>query len=156
MTKSLVLLRDQKGAALVIALLVMVTATVLAIGTNFTATTEVTISGNQRAYYTDFFKADGGLELVKSYFLENFSFPSSVGSEKNVGQDLTNEGYDNTPFVDLGLDLTETKVTKVFEGNPPKGLGISAQYFKGNFYRSTSAVPNSVVLEEEFCLISPK
>ncbi|NIO04400.1 MAG: hypothetical protein GTN74_07215, partial [Proteobacteria bacterium] len=37
---------NQKGTALVIALLVMVTATVIAVAANFTATTEVAISGN--------------------------------------------------------------------------------------------------------------
>lgn len=156
MTKRRIHLTNQRGAALVIALLVMVTATVVALAANFTSTTEVAISGNQRRYTTDFFIADGGLELVKSYFLDNFAFPSTVGSQKNVGQDLINEGLNNAPFISLGVDLTQTTVTKIFEGNPPKGRGISAQYFKGNYYRSRSVVPSSLVLEEEFCLISPK
>jgi hypothetical protein len=150
------ILKDQKGTALVIALLVMITATVVAIGVNFSTTTEVAISGNQRQYTADFFRADGGLELVKTYFLENFCFPSNLDEEKNVGQDLLDEGRDNSPFVDLGLDLTGTQVKKIFEGNPPRGRGISAQYFQGNYYRSLSMVVDSVTLEEEFCLISPK
>jgi hypothetical protein len=149
-------LTSQRGTALVIALLVMVTATVVAVGVNFSSTTEVAISGNQRRYTADFFVADGGLALVKSYFLENFCFPANLGAQKNVGQDLEDEGRDNTPFASLGLDLDQTTVKKVFEGNPPRGRGISAQYFRGNYYRVMSVVPNSVQLEEEFCLISPK
>ena len=98
------ILKGQKGTALVIALLVMITATVVAIGVNFSTTTEVAISRNQRQYTADFFRADGGLELVKTYFLENFCFPSNLDEEKNVGQDLLDEGRDNSPFVDLGLD----------------------------------------------------
>ncbi|NIQ39098.1 MAG: hypothetical protein GTN81_10965 [Proteobacteria bacterium] len=147
---------NQRGTALVIALLVMVTATVVAVAANFTATTEVAISGNQRLYTEDFFVADGGLELVKSYFLDNFCFPSTVGSERNVSTDLAALGLDNTPFVNLGLNVTNTKVRKILEGNPPKGKGISAQYFKGNYYRARSVTLNATNLEEEFCLISPK
>ncbi|MBW2058347.1 MAG: pilus assembly PilX N-terminal domain-containing protein [Deltaproteobacteria bacterium] len=149
-------LRNERGTALVIALLVMITATVVALCANFTSTTELAISGNQRRYTTDFFKADGGLELIKSYFFDNFIFPSNVGGQSNVGSDLTGAGYDNSPFVNLGLDTTQTTVTKVYEGNPPRGRGISATKFRGNYYRARSVMPNSVGLEEEFCLISPK
>jgi Tfp pilus assembly protein PilX len=147
---------NQKGTALVIALLVMITATVIAVAANFTSTTEVAISGNQRMYTEDFFTADGGLELIKSYFLDNFCFPATVGAQTNVGAGLTGQGLDNTPFIDLGLNLTQSSVTKILEGNPPKGSGISAQYFKGNYYRARSVTPNATNLEEEFCLISPK
>ncbi len=146
-------LNNQKGTALVIALLVMVTATVVAICANFTSTTELAISGNQRRYSTDFFMADGGLELIKSYFLDNFAFPSNVGNTTTIDT-LPAEGQE--PFQNLGLSLSETQLTKVFEGNPPRGSGVSAQYFRGNYYRGRSEVPNSVSLEEEFCLISPK
>lgn len=147
---------NQKGTALVIALLVMVTATVIAVAANFTATTEVAISGNQRLSTQDFFTADGGLELMKSYFLDNFCFPSIIGTTRGVGPDLVALGLDNTPFVNLGLDTDQTAVTYVFSGNPPKGRGISALYFKGNYYRARSVTPNATNLEEEFCLISPK
>lgn len=156
MLRGYINLTNQKGTALVIALLVMVTATVVAICANFTSTTELAISGNQRRYTRDFFKADGGLELIKSYFFDNFIFPSAVGGQSDVGQDLINGGYDNSPFVNLGLDTAETTVTEVFEGNPPRGRGISAKNFRGNYYRARSIMPSSVGLEEEFCLISPK
>ena len=153
-------LRSQRGTALVIALLVMVTATVVAICANFTSTTEVAISGNQRRFCADFFRADGGLELIKSYFLDHFIFPSSVGDHRYIRHtaepDLADLGLDATPFDNLGINGSTTKVTKVMEGNPPKGRGISAQYFRGNYYRARSATTDSVDLEEEFCLISPK
>jgi len=134
----------------------MVTATVVAICANFSSTTDLAISGNQRRYCADFYTADGGLELVKSYFLDNFCFPTTVGSEMNVGQDLIDAGLDSSPFINLGLETSETTVRKVYEGNPPKGGGISAVHFKGNYYRTRSVAPNSIELEEEFCLISPK
>lgn len=144
-------LHNQRGTALVIALLVMVTATVVAICANFTSTTEVAISGNQRRFCANFFTADGGLELIKSYFLDNFIFPTNVGDET-----IVRDVADPSPFVDLGVDTDETKVKKVLEGNPPKGRGISAQYFRGNYYRAKSVALNSIDLEEEFCVISPK
>jgi len=156
MSKRLKDLTNQRGTALVIALLVMVTATVIAIAANFNATTEVAISGNQRLYTEDFFTADGGLELVKSYFLDQFCFPSNVGDTRNVGQNLIDLGKDNTVFINLGLDVSETEVKKILEGNPPPGRGISAQYFRGNYYRTKSVTPNATNLEEEFCLISPR
>lgn len=144
-------LTNQRGTALVIALLVMITATVIAIAANFTSTTEVAISGNQRMYTTSFFRADGGLELIKSYFLDNFVFPANVGGQTAVGAVA-----DTTPFVNLGLDLTQSNVTKIREGNPPPGRGISAVQFRGNYYRARSVAPNAITLEEEFCLISPR
>jgi hypothetical protein len=144
-------LKNQRGTALVIALLVMVTATVVALCANFTSTTEVAISGNQRTFCANFFTADGGLELIKSYFLDNFIFPTNVGDETRVA-----DVADPSPFVDLGLNTEETRVTKVLEGNPPKGRGISAQYFRGNYYRARSVATNSIDLEEEFCVISPR
>ena len=152
--------RNQRGAALVIALLIMVTATVVALCANFTSTTEITISGNQRRYCESFFKADGGLELIKSYFLDNFVFPVDVG-DSTTAADLDSITGSQGPcssadFVSLGLDTSQTEVRKVLEGNPPKGRGISAQYFKGNYYRAVSAAPSSTDLEEEFCLISPR
>jgi hypothetical protein len=149
-------LSNQRGTALVIALLVMVTATVIAIGASFTSTTEVAISGNQRQYTEAFFVADGGLELVKSYFLDNYTlFPESIGDQVRL-EDVP----DTSPFSRLGytlkLDLTESKVTKIREGNPPKGRGISSVHFKGNYYLGKTVASNSVDLEEEFCLISPR
>lgn len=160
MSRRYIYLANQKGTALVIALLVMVTATVVAIAANFTSTTDLAISGNQRRYCTDFFTADGGLELVKSYFLDNFCFPTNVGGYIYIDHpdepDLADLGYDDAPFETLGIERSETIVTKVFEGNPPKGGGTSVQYFKGNYYRTRAVAPNSIELEEEFCLISPK
>jgi hypothetical protein len=146
-------LRNQRGTALVIALLIMVTATVVALCANFTSTTEITISGNQRRYCESFFRADGGLELIKSYFLDNFIFPVDVG-DVTTADDLDSIG--KAEFEKLDLDTSQTDVRKVLEGNPPKGRGISVQYFKGNYYRATAAAQSSVDLEEEFCLISPK
>lgn len=156
MSRSYHCLKNQKGTALVIALLVMITATVVALAANFTSTTELAISGNQRMHTTDFFIADGGLELMKSYFLDHFCFPATVGDMMDLNQDLTDAGLDNAPFVNLGLNVTESNVKKVFEGNPPRGSGVSAQYFKGNYYRARSMTPDATDLEEEFCLISPK
>ncbi len=148
---------NQRGTALVIALLVMVTATVIALAANFTSTTEVAISGNQRSYTEEFFTADGGLELIKSYFLKEFCFPSDVGDKSIVGTDPDLPEEAEGIFDDRGLDTGATKVTKIQEGNPPPGRGISAQYFRGNYFRSRAVTKeNQTSLEEEFCLISPK
>jgi hypothetical protein len=156
MWKKPICLTNQRGTALVIALLVMVTATVIAIGASFTSTTEVAISGNQRQYTEAFFAADGGLELVKSYLLDNYAlFPESIGYKIQL-EDVP----DTSPFSRLGytskLDLTESEVTKTREGNPPRGRGISSVHFKGNYYLANTVVANSISLEEEFCLISPR
>jgi len=155
MSRRIAYLNSQKGAALVIALLIMVTATVVAICANFSSTIEIAISGNQRRYTADFFTADGGLELMKSYYLDNFIFPSNVGDQVDVVQ-LDGMGYSSAPFVSLGIDINQSTVRKTREGNPPKGSGISAVHFRGNYYRARSVGGNSLQLEEELCLISPK
>lgn len=168
MSRGYIYLTNQKGAALVIALLVMITATVVAICANFTSNTDLAISGNQRRYCEDFFTADGGLELVKSFFLDNYIFPVDVGDYRFIDHpdggepDLANHPsgpFNDAPFDNLGLDQSDksqTVVRKVLEGNPPKGSGISAVYFRGNYYRARAVKSASITLEEEFCLVSPK
>ena len=150
-------LDSERGAVLVIALLVMIAATVIALCVNFTSTTEVAISGNQRLYNDAFYNADGGLDFIKSYFLDNFDlFPETVGQD----QSMTDLGLSQAVFT-VNIDPGQTRIKLARAGSPPKGMGISAQYFKGNYYRVDSVVTGrennpQVRLEEEFALISPK
>jgi Tfp pilus assembly protein PilX len=54
-------MRDERGLVLVIAVLAMVTATILGIAAMMTSDIEVRMSGNQRCIDAAFYAADGGI-----------------------------------------------------------------------------------------------
>jgi Tfp pilus assembly protein PilX len=54
------LLNNQRGSALIIALLMLVVLTLLGISATTTSTVELQISGNDKLYKRSFFAADGG------------------------------------------------------------------------------------------------
>ena len=54
-------MRDEKGVVLVIAVLAMITATILGIAAMMTTDIEVRMSGNQRCIDAAFYAADGGI-----------------------------------------------------------------------------------------------
>ena len=55
-------MRDERGVVLVIAVLVMITATLVGIAAMMTSDIEVRMSGNQRCMETAFYAADGAIE----------------------------------------------------------------------------------------------
>ncbi len=54
------LLNNQRGSALIIALLMLVVLTLIGISATTTTTFELQISGNDKLYKRSFFAADGG------------------------------------------------------------------------------------------------
>lgn len=61
--ESLTVLSNQRGGALVIALLMLVVLTILGIAAVITSTVELQISGHDKVYKRCFYAADGGTEM---------------------------------------------------------------------------------------------
>ena len=75
------ILSNENGAALVIALLMMIMLTLVGLGSIFTSTFEVKLSGNKRATTNAFYAADSGVQVIMAN-LDNFSMPGKYVDNK--------------------------------------------------------------------------
>ena len=114
------ILKEESGAALLIALMVMTLLTLIVLCSAFTSVFEVKLGGNKRASATAFYAAEGGVQAV-------------IGNIANF--DLTGKYVNNkyTPFAE-SHDLNPTNAAVVIEHLPdqkgaPRGSGMSAINF---------------------------
>jgi len=100
-------LNNQRGSALIVALLMLVVLTLLGISSTTTSTVELQISGNDKLYKRSFFAADGGTaagsELIEQNIEErNWTDYSTRGNIGIIEGDLylnrdTDAGIDPIP-----------------------------------------------------------
>ncbi len=108
---------DQSGAALVIALIMMVVLTLMGIAASFTSILEIMISGHKRGTTNAFYSADSGIQVVIAN-IDNFN--------------LTNKYINNkyNPFTDSNNpNPSQARVTITYnmaQQGSPIGLGFSA------------------------------
>ena len=119
------LLQDQSGIALVIALLMMIMLTLIGLGSIFSSTFEIKLSGNKRGSTDAFYAADSGVQVIMAN-IENFDMPGKYEENK----------YD--PFTDEN-NPNPTKARVVIEHIPdqhgaPRGSGFSATHFEFLYY----------------------
>ncbi len=119
------ILRNPKGAALVIALIMIVAMTLVVLATSFTSNFEIKLAGNKRGSTNAFYSADSGIQVVLGR-IENFDLP---------GQYVDNK---YNPFTDNN-NPNPTKASVQMTFNPaqqgaPRGVGISAINFEFNHY----------------------
>jgi len=77
------LLENQKGVALVIALIMLLVLTLIGISGISTTTFESNIAGNARLYNLAFYIADGGLESFRGMVSNGFDLSSGDYKDKN-------------------------------------------------------------------------
>jgi hypothetical protein len=113
--------RDQSGAALVIALLMIIVITLIGLASASTSIFEIKLSGNKRGSTDAFYSADSGIQIVITN-LENFDLSGKYVDNK----------YD--PFTDPNNpNPTKAEVTiyhDTTQEGAPRGFGFSAT---GNF-----------------------
>jgi Tfp pilus assembly protein PilX len=116
------ILKNQSGAALVVALIMMVVLTLIGLASIFSSTFEVKISGNKRCSTNAFYGADSGIQVVLAR-VENFN-PNSYDSGT----------LKYSPFTDTNnINPTNAKVTNTFvstQQGAPRGYGFSAINFE--------------------------
>jgi len=127
MGEKIIVLKDQSGAALVIALIMLIILTLMGLAATFTSTFEVMLSGNKRGATDAFYSADSGIQVVVAN-LENFDLPGKYEKiEENVY-------IYNNPFTDPNNpNPTRASVYIKYFSNrsdAPRGSGFSAT---GNF-----------------------
>jgi len=127
------ILKNQSGAALVIALVMMVVLTLVGLASIFTSIFEIKISENKGCGTQSFYAADGEMQVVESK-AKNFS-------PKNEGE------YD--PFLDTETNPYDPPNAESYVAyddsrhGVPRGSGISAINFEFEYFR--------VVVQGESC-----
>jgi type IV pilus assembly protein PilX len=138
--KSNLILRNESGAALVVALCMIVLLSLIGLASSSSSTFEIKLSGNKRGATNAFYSADSGLLSVLGD-ISNFTctqnptppaLPAEIATE-GIAMKKTNPtftlpaGYSfaNAPNVTI-YQTTQTK--------GPRGLGVSALNFKFQYY----------------------
>jgi Tfp pilus assembly protein PilX len=126
-------LKDQKGAALVIALIMIVVLTLIGLASTFTSNFEIKLSGNKRGSTDAFYGAESGAQIAQSnvgYFsyTTNTSTPVLNPNPTNAVVTINRElNADGTPRQDA-----------------PRGTGISATSFEFEHHLVQSAGQDQV------------
>lgn len=128
-------LRDQSGAALVIALIMIIVLTLIGLASTFTSIFEIKLSGNKRGSTDAFYTAEGGTQCVLAT-LTNFSVPGSYTavSADALPTDLQSESIDlrlTSPTLSLPagvsfVDPPQVTIYHTTSTGAPRGLGFSA------------------------------
>jgi hypothetical protein len=119
---------DQSGAALVIALLMMIVLTLVGMGAIFTSTFEVQMSGNKRGSTDSFYAAESGLQVALAN-MNNFNTASYVDNRYNPFTDPSNP---NPTHATVSIDYLPN------QHGAPRGLGVSATNFEFMYFNIQS------------------
>src|SRR4030042_4528316 len=96
MIRTNLILRGQSGAALVIALIIMVVLTLIGLASIFSSNFEVKLSGNKRGSTNAFYAADAGVQSVMAN-LSNFNLSGNfvTVNPSTLPTDLQNQSIDS-------------------------------------------------------------
>jgi hypothetical protein len=141
--ESKLILGNQSGVALVVALLMIVILSLIGIASSSNSTFEIKLSGNKRGSTDAFYTADGGTKSVLP-ILANFN--TSAGyvavSQGSLPTELQSESIDLgmvAPTLDVpgGVPITTAPQVTIYHttvSRVPRGLGMSAIAFQYNYY----------------------
>jgi len=140
--ESKLILGNQSGVALVVALLMIVILSLIGIASSSNSTFEIRLSGNKRGSTDAFYTADGG---TKSVYPIIANFNTSSGYTTSLGTlptELQSESVDmrmTSPTLDVpgGVSFTSPPQVTIYHttvSKVPRGLGMSALAFKYNYY----------------------
>ncbi|RKX24148.1 MAG: hypothetical protein DRP47_11815 [Candidatus Zixiibacteriota bacterium] len=171
--------KDEKGSALIIALLLLAIMSVFGAILMSTSTTEIQLSGNYRNTQESFYTADrainysmqgasAGSGVVDLYLDQNTSIPSTPIHRTLIAvdqSDLENidENGDGTRDNPIMSD-DRNSVIYIGSGAPPVGSGSDASLFKARNYAidavgifpASAANPSRSELRAQFAKIVPK
>ena len=112
--------KQQKGIALVIALVMLLVLTLVGLSALTTTNFETNISGNQRVYNLAFYTADGGVENFRGRVSGGefiYSAVSTGSYQVGIGGNTCNVSYNKWNRKDAEGDFTVFKITS--EGRAP-------------------------------------
>lgn len=91
------ILKNEKGVALVIALIMLIVLTFIGISSIRSSVFETKISGNERAGSSAFYAAEGGVYVGISRLPEVTAYPGTIGSDASYGVEGRQMGLMHKP-----------------------------------------------------------
>jgi hypothetical protein len=151
------ILKNETGAALVIALVMMIVLTLIGLASIFSSTFEMKLSGNKRGATDAFYSADSGIQVIKAR-TQNFNLDSF---------DPGTLQYD--PFTDAGNpNPTNAQAVITYDTTQegaPRGHGFSAMHFEFQHFLIASTgtdqidvvnpVPSTCTIQEKVVRLIP-
>jgi hypothetical protein len=124
--------KNQSGAALVIALIMMIVLTLIGLASTFTSTFEISLSGNKRGSTDAFYAAEGGVQATLANSA-NFN-PSSytlIPNSSGLPVDLRNEPIErrlSAPVLSLpaGVNFDDRPQVTIYYSSRAPGYGGGA------------------------------
>jgi hypothetical protein len=127
-------MKSEKGFILVIALLIMLVITALAMAIISSSTYELKLAGNKRASTNSLYSTDGTVQLVISNS-DNFITSKFAGNKYNPYSDSANQNPTNSSST---LTFFPDRV------GCPRGLGYSSTNFEFEYFTVASAGKDQV------------
>jgi Tfp pilus assembly protein PilX len=129
-----IILKSRSGAALVIALLMMIVITLIGVASTSTSIFEIKLAGNKRGSISAFYAAEGGIQAVVAD-IANFNANNfTIVNPATLPVDLQNESIDSkfsspSPSLPSGVNFDELPQLTIYHTTnvgAPRGLGFSA------------------------------
>jgi Tfp pilus assembly protein PilX len=141
--------KNESGAALIIALIMIVVLTLVGLASTFSSTFDIKLSGNKRGATDAFFAADSGIQVTMGR-IENFNMAGKfVNDRYNPLSDAENPNPTHAA-VTIVHDPTQT--------GAPRGAGFSALNFEYQHHmvESTGQDQIELALAKSSCTIQEK
>lgn len=154
-TKTHIVLENQSGSALVIALVMIIVISLIALASSYTSLFEIKLSGNKRGSTDAFYSADTGVNQITSN-IANFNLNSFDAQTQTYSpfNDLTNTTPNPTKV--------QAKITHLpAQAGPPRGTGFSALNLGYAYYqiesvgRDQAGTGSTVTIQEEVVRLLP-
>ncbi len=132
------IVKEESGAALVIALMMLIVLTLIAIASSSTSIFEIKLAGNKRATTDAFYTADAGVQAVlptiTNFYTSSYtSVPNSGGLSLNLRNESIDSKFTNPVFAlptnPTAVSFTDPPTVTIYHttrSGAPKGLGFSA------------------------------
>jgi Tfp pilus assembly protein PilX len=133
LTKPIDIFKNQSGAALVIALIMIIVMTLIGLAATFTSIFEIKLAGNKRGSTDAFYTADGGVQSIVAN-LANFNVPGNFTTVNpaTLPTDLQSESINSkfsSPSFPTGVNFVVPPQVTIYHTtrtSAPRGLGFSA------------------------------
>jgi Tfp pilus assembly protein PilX len=119
------ILKNQSGTALVVALIMMVVITLIALASSYTSIFEIKISGNKRGATNAFYAADAGVNAITSY-VTNFDLSKYTVLVANTSSTYSPFSDSSIPNPTNILPANASVTHYQNQTGPPRGGGYSA------------------------------
>jgi hypothetical protein len=124
------ILKDQTGAAIVIALVMMIILTLIGLASTFTSIFEIKLSGNKRGATNAFYGADSGINVITAR-IENFNL-SNYDQNTHKYNPFTDANNVNSTNAAASIEYITTQL------GAPRGMGFSATNLNYAYYQVES------------------